>query len=144
MTTTRYAYGRPIADEAVSRGADALLAAIRDARDLVPWAEPNRAVLNDAPVEARVLDALASTGTNPDTAFGVPMLRFCNPDVDPLPLLQAVVFDKRTATSHCERCGSNAGGTARLLVPMGASVVAFHCCWFCRRVLDAPYRLVWG
>jgi hypothetical protein len=125
--------------------ADSMLNAVEDARRLVSWAEPNSAVLDESPVEARLLDALASTGTSPDTAFAVPMLHFCDPDVQPVSLLQAVVFDKRTATTCCERCESNAGGTERLLVPMGSSVVALHCCFHCRDVLTDCYNvLVWG
>jgi len=107
---------------------------IEDARRLVPWAEPNTVVFNEPRVEQKLLDALGGPG-------GL-MLRFC--DREPMPLLDAMVFDTRTSTALCERCGSNAGGQHRLLVPMGESVVAYHCCWFCRNVLTDCYSdLVW-
>jgi len=114
---------------------------IEDARRLVPWAEPNTVVFNEPRVEQKLLDALGGP-IPPDLAVGAPLLRFC--DADTVPLLDAMVFGTRTSTACCERCGSNAGGKHRLLVPMGESVVAYHCCWFCRNVLTDCYSdLVW-
>lgn len=109
---------------------------IEDVRRLVPWAEPNVIIFNEPQVEQKLLDALSGP------APSGPVLRFC--DADAIPLLDAMVFDTRTSSALCERCGSNAGGKHRLLVPMGESVVAYHCCWFCRDILTDCYSdLVW-
>jgi len=56
--------------------ADTLEATVRDARGLVPWAEPNADALAWEPLEQAVLRALA--GPVPAHMEGVPLLRFAD------------------------------------------------------------------
>ncbi|WP_028652765.1 hypothetical protein [Nocardioides halotolerans] len=121
-------------------------AAIDDAERLLPWIACNTAAYDDPElgIEEKLLAAL-SNPVPPGLASGVPLLRSLESSVEPQPLIEsAVKMDKPTRTSHCEHCGSNAGGKHRLLVPMGGSVVAYHCCWFCKDVLtDHCGPLAW-
>jgi hypothetical protein len=124
------------------------IAAIEEAERLIHWIEPNAAVYSnpDLGIEDKLLDAGLGGPIPPDLATGITLLRFLDPTVEPQSLIEAVVFkmEKPTRTTNCEHCGSNAGGRYRLLVPMGTSVVAYHCCWFCRDLLtDYCGELVW-
>lgn len=125
--------------------ADTLEAAIRDGGELMKWAEQNTIALEDDRIEAAVLRALG--GPVPDEyAVGVPLLRFPSTDVPDVPLLDAIINDKRHNCASCDRCGRRAVRTSRLLIPSGASVVAVHCCPHCRGVLQDVFDcgLVWG
>lgn len=123
---------------------DMIESAMLDGSELVPWAEPNAAAVEDERVEAAVLRALAGP-VPPELAIGVPLLRFA--DTDAVPLIQAVINDVRHAAHTCDLCGNSERSiTDRLLVPAGASVVAVHTCWRCKASFDRTLMhgsLVW-
>jgi hypothetical protein len=125
--------------------ADLLDAAIRDGGELVRWAEPNTIALEDERIDALVQRALRSS-VPPECAVGVPLLRFANSAVPDVPLLDAIVDDRRHNSPVCDRCNTRVHKTDRLLVPAGASVVAIHCCSLCRGILQDVFAccLVWG
>ena len=123
------------------------IAAASDGDDLVAWAEPNTAALDDEHCDAAVRRALSGPVPD-DLAFGVPLLRFADTAVPALPLIQAVIMDTRHTPTVCDRCGNTERSVFdRLLVPCGASVVALHVCWRCQVNLEMPHRggssLVW-
>jgi hypothetical protein len=130
--------------------AEILVSAVRDGDELVAWAEPNEAALDDPRVEALVLDALGGPVSD-DLAIGVPLLRFANTDIDARPLVQAVTYGFRHSTLHCDMCGFSRTKPIQdfLLVPAGASVVSISVCWLCRGTFDHDPRyrstnLVWS
>jgi len=121
--------------------------------DLVRWAEPNNLAMNDPALEAAALGGLHATVPDEYT-FGedglnvVPLLYFaCDPDWEPIPLVDGVVTD--FAAEHrrwaCDRCLADPTPPGdQLWMPMGESVVVVHCCPACRASLDADYSgLVW-
>lgn len=126
--------------------ADRLSAAIRDGGELVKWAAPNEIAVEDERIDALVQQALRGGPVPDDYAIGVPLLCFANRDVPDVPLVDAIVDDKRHNARTCDRCDSHAVRTARLLVPAGASVVAVHCCSHCRGVLQDVFAcgLLWS
>lgn len=128
---------------------ETLGAAIRDGEELVAWAEPNAAALNDERVDAAVLRALG--GPVPaDLAIGVPLLRYANTDLPAVPLIQAVIGDIKHSTDLCDRCETPRRPVVDfLLVPAGASVVSVSVCRTCRGAFDHDPRfrnthLVWA
>lgn len=125
--------------------ADMLEAAVRDGGELVRWAEANTIALEDERIDALVQRALCSP-VPPECAIGVPLLRFANRSAPDVPLLDAIVDDRRHNSPICDRCGTRVHKTDRLLVPAGASVVAIHCCSLCRGILQDVFScgLVWG
>ena len=120
-----------------------IMNAIRDAEELVRWAEPNTIALNDEGVEGAVLCAL-STPSASGVEMGVPMLRPCDPDRPAVPLLDVLVGDLQEFRSCCDRCKSKSRPEYRLWIPAGATVAELVCCWHCRNVLDDAFSgLVW-
>lgn len=120
-----------------------LMGAMRDAEELVRWAEPNTIALNDERVEVAVLRALSNRSKS-GAEFGVPMLRPCDPDRPATPLLDVLVSDLREFRSCCDRCKSKARPDYRLWIPAGAAVAELACCWFCRDVLNDTFTgLTW-
>ena len=114
---------------------DTLLAAVEDASRLAPWAERNAVAREDERVDAAVRRAL--TGPVPDEcAIGVPLLRFADTRVPAAPLLDVLVVGAARRAVRCDLCDAKVRSTFRLLVPAGASIVAVHCCFFCRDVLQ--------
>lgn len=120
---------------------------IDDTRRLVPWAEPNTAVFDD-PATEQLLRGAPGGLTSEETGLPVPTLRFANPDVPAMPLLEALVTGKRHSAARCDRCPTKLQGirSARLWVPMGESVVELHLCHHHAAVLDDlfPHTLVWS
>ena len=82
---------------------DMIESAMLDGSELVPWAEPNAAAVEDEGVEAEGLRALAGP-VPPELAIGVPLLRFAATDA--VPLIQAASTDVRHAPHPCARCGN--------------------------------------
>ncbi len=69
--------------------AEALVAAVQDGQDLVPWAAPNVAALGWEPMDDAVQRALSGPVPT-DLAMGIPLLRFAS-GRDAVPLLPAII-----------------------------------------------------
>ncbi|ROR89327.1 hypothetical protein [Nocardioides aurantiacus] len=108
-----------------------------DGDRLIAWAEPNTVALNDERVDTIVRATLA-TPIPDDLAMGVPLLLHADATVPPMPLMDAIVQDRRHNATVCDVCGDKRRSRSRLLIPCGESAVAVHFCWLCRALLDRP------
>lgn len=115
-----------------------ILEAIEDVAGLVPWANQNHQVLDDDRTWAACEDALGSR-VEPEFAFGLPLYAFPDPTLPTLPLILVLMNYSPTGTNYCDRCGRTTLCTDRLLIPLGATVVAVHVCPRCYRQLNRAY-----
>lgn len=117
------------------------------AHDLLSAYSANTALLHDADDGPagwahdafRAAPAAVPDGGRPDT----PMLRWSNPDVPALPLLEAMLNPPAHRSASCDRCAKphpHGHAVHRLWLPGGQTAVELQVCPMCRSVLDAVYR----
>lgn len=132
---------------------DTLLNAVEDCERMLPHGVANAALVmggGDTPTELRALAALGNP-IAPGAESEQPLLRTCNPNMEAMPLVLALMNLSRRSNAVCERCTGYDSrklhprtGDHRLTLVLGASAVLVHVCDTCRAELDASCNgLVW-
>ncbi|MGK2875456.1 MAG: hypothetical protein ACSLEW_07415 [Nocardioides sp.] len=122
---------------------DNLLAAMRDAESLVPWAKDNDIVLQIPSIEQTVRESLGGP-VLPGCEVGIPLLRVANSGADAVPLVGALLTWDAHRVAACDR-HEEARADHRLAVVAGASVVLMHFCDDCKSRMDHAFpALVWS